>query len=137
SNMDFLEKFPNANAQFLPFVVSDHAPGVLNILGVLGAKPKPFKFANFLASKDEFLPSVRSVWTRKVPRVSMFSIVSKLKMLKKPFRKMKYAQGDLSANTLKFKEELSSIQSDMVRDPSNVLLRRKEISALNLCFECL
>ncbi|GKB60968.1 sodium/hydrogen exchanger 6 [Tanacetum coccineum] len=52
-------------------------------------------------------------------------------MLKKPFRKMKYAQGDLSANTLTFKEELCSIQSDMVRDPSNVLLRSKEIYALN------
>ncbi|GJX73580.1 reverse transcriptase domain-containing protein [Tanacetum coccineum] len=117
--------------RFLLFVVSDHAPVILNIPGVLGVKPKPFKFANFLASKDEFLPSVRSVRNKKVPGVSMFSVVSMLKMLKKPFRKMKYAQGDLSANTLKFKEELCSIQSDMVRDPSNVLLRSKEISALN------
>nr|GEY08076.1 hypothetical protein [Tanacetum cinerariifolium] len=99
-----IEKFPNANAQFLPFVVSEHAPAILNIPGVLGAKPKPFKFANFLASKNEFLPSVRSVWNRNVPGVSMFSVVSKLKLLKRPLRKMKYAQGDLYANNLEFKE---------------------------------
>ena len=44
---------------------------------------------------------------------------------------MKYAQGDLSANTLKCKEELCRVQSEMVKDPSNVILRKAELLALN------
>ncbi|PWA40037.1 RNA-directed DNA polymerase, eukaryota, Reverse transcriptase zinc-binding domain protein [Artemisia annua] len=106
SNVAFLDNFPNANAQFLPFVVSDHSPAVLNIPGFSGFKTKPFKFANFLATKPEFFPNVKKVWDSHIPGYSMFSVVSKLKMLKKPLRKMKYAHGDLAANTLKCKELL-------------------------------
>ncbi|GKB19463.1 RNA-directed DNA polymerase, eukaryota, reverse transcriptase zinc-binding domain protein [Tanacetum coccineum] len=61
SNFGFVEKFSNANAQFLPFVVSDHSPSVLVIPNGVSAKPKPFKFANYLANKAEFLPIVERV----------------------------------------------------------------------------
>nr|GEU90234.1 reverse transcriptase domain-containing protein [Tanacetum cinerariifolium] len=59
SNVSFVDKFPNANAQFLPFVVFDHTPTVLNIPSIPGPNPKLFKFANILASKAEFLPVVK------------------------------------------------------------------------------
>ncbi|GKB73101.1 RNA-directed DNA polymerase, eukaryota, reverse transcriptase zinc-binding domain protein, partial [Tanacetum coccineum] len=88
-NMGFFDKFPNANAIFLPFVCSDHAPSVLSIPNVVGPKPKPFKFANFLSQKAEFLPLVKSVWNVEVPSHAMFSLAFKLKMLKKPLRKLK------------------------------------------------
>ncbi|GJR13403.1 putative RNA-directed DNA polymerase [Tanacetum coccineum] len=117
--------FPNANAQFLPFVVSDHTPAVLNIPSIPGANPKPFKFENFLASKVEFLPVVKSVWDRDVYGCSMFSVVSKLKSLKKPLRKMKYSQGDLAANVKKYKDELCRVQTKMVLDPTNAELRNR------------
>ncbi|GJW75105.1 hypothetical protein Tco_0134475 [Tanacetum coccineum] len=57
----FLEKFVNSYALFLPFVASDHAPAVIEIPVILGAKPRPFKFANFLADKGEFLPIVKKL----------------------------------------------------------------------------
>ncbi|GJX75707.1 RNA-directed DNA polymerase, eukaryota, reverse transcriptase zinc-binding domain protein [Tanacetum coccineum] len=97
SNGAFLDKFPNANAHFLPFVVSDHTPAVINLPGISGAKPKPFK----------------------------------LKLLKKPLRKLKFVQGDLAANTKKFKDDLCRVQSEMVMDPSSIKLRNDEIAALN------
>nr|GEY11614.1 RNA-directed DNA polymerase, eukaryota, reverse transcriptase zinc-binding domain protein [Tanacetum cinerariifolium] len=61
SNFGFVEKFSNANAQFLPFVVSDHSPSVLVIPSRVSAKPKPFKFANYLDNKAEFLRIVEMV----------------------------------------------------------------------------
>ncbi|GJU96476.1 ribosomal protein L2 [Tanacetum coccineum] len=50
-------------------------------------KPRPLKFANFLANKLEFLPVVNEVWDKNIPGYAMFSVVSKLKLLKKPLRK--------------------------------------------------
>ncbi|GJR87040.1 translation initiation factor IF-2-like protein isoform X1 [Tanacetum coccineum] len=61
SNFGFVEKFSNANAQFLPFIVSDHFSYVLVIPSGVSAKPKPFIFANYLANKAEFLPIVERV----------------------------------------------------------------------------
>nr|GEY26818.1 hypothetical protein [Tanacetum cinerariifolium] len=84
SNMGFIERFLNANAQFL---ISDHTLCILNIPSFIGRKPKQFKFPNFLANKSEFLPIVKSIWDLNIPGYSMFSVVSKLKMLKKPLQK--------------------------------------------------
>ncbi|GJV20001.1 hypothetical protein Tco_1369021 [Tanacetum coccineum] len=39
---------------------------VLNIPNILGAKPKPFKFANFLVAKPEFLPIMKQVWCKNI-----------------------------------------------------------------------
>ncbi|GKD46608.1 RNA-directed DNA polymerase, eukaryota, reverse transcriptase zinc-binding domain protein, partial [Tanacetum coccineum] len=94
-NVKFLEKFSNAHALFLPFVVSDHTSSVINIPSIPGEKPKPFKFANFLALKPEFLPL-----------------------------------GDLASNVKSLKEELGTVQSDMVKDPSNAVFRQKEADVL-------
>ncbi|PWA68795.1 reverse transcriptase domain, Reverse transcriptase zinc-binding domain protein [Artemisia annua] len=72
-NMGFLDRFPNSNAIFLPFVSLDHAPSILNIPSIPGPKPKPFKFANFLASKAEFIPAIKSAWEKQIPGYAMFS----------------------------------------------------------------
>nr|GEX57046.1 hypothetical protein [Tanacetum cinerariifolium] len=75
------------------------------------SKSENVKGLNNDSSKKQVMDLRRM--NRNVPGVSMYSVMSKLKMLKKPLGKMKYAQGDLSKNTMKFKEELSRIQSDM------------------------
>nr|GEW08462.1 hypothetical protein [Tanacetum cinerariifolium] len=102
-NMEFLDKFLNSNAIFLPFICSDHAPSVLNI----------------------------SCIEKDVPGYSMFSLALKLKLLKKPFGKLKYSQGDLAENVRKLKDKLSNVQEEMVKDPFNVELRIEEIGLLN------
>ncbi|GKD18354.1 RNA-directed DNA polymerase, eukaryota, reverse transcriptase zinc-binding domain protein, partial [Tanacetum coccineum] len=131
-NMGFLDKFLNSNAVFLPFVCSDHAPSVLNIPFISGPKPKPFKFANFLATKADFLPSVKSVWDCKVPGYAMFSIVSKLKLLKKPLRKLKYSQGDLAENVKSLNEiDLLKAYTSAVKDEELFLKQRSKISWLS------
>ncbi|PWA58015.1 Gamma interferon inducible lysosomal thiol reductase GILT [Artemisia annua] len=91
-NFFFVDIFFNANALFLPFVASNHTPAVVEIPVIASAMPRPFKFVNFLADKAEFLPIVKDVWDRHIPGHAMFSVVSKLKLLKKPLRKLKNAQ---------------------------------------------
>ncbi|GJZ39108.1 hypothetical protein Tco_0585671 [Tanacetum coccineum] len=102
SNIGFVEKFPNANAQFIPFVVSDHSSCVLNIPGNFRSKLKPFKFANYLAKKPEFLPI--------------------------PLRMLRNAQGNLAEKVKFWKSKLERVQTAIVNDSHNANLRLEEIS---------
>nr|GEU99310.1 hypothetical protein [Tanacetum cinerariifolium] len=127
-NMGFLDKFPNANAVFLPFECSDHSLSVLNIPSIAGPKPKPFKFANFLAFKAEFSPIVKSVWEKGVLGFVMFSLVSKLKLLKNPLRKLKSVQGDLAEKVQSLKVEVLKGFFAAAKDEELLLKQRSKIS---------
>ncbi|GKB82679.1 hypothetical protein Tco_0949574 [Tanacetum coccineum] len=91
-NTEFIDAFPGAYALFQPYIISDHSPAVLNILNLPFNKPKPFKIFNFLAHKSQFRELVSSVWNVNVDGHMMYQVVSKLKALKKPFRKLLHDQ---------------------------------------------
>ncbi|GJV73318.1 hypothetical protein Tco_1493313 [Tanacetum coccineum] len=129
-NVAFMTSFPTSFAHFLPFMTSDHTPVVFAIHEVAKAKPKPFKFHNYLTSKDGFIPAVKKVWVSDVDGFSMFSLVSKLNMLKKPLRKLNFDQGNLFANVERLRHELSSIQAAMVSNPHSGELWESELLCL-------
>lgn len=60
-NLAFVYAFPTSHAQFLPFMTSDHSPASFTIPEVLKSNPKPFKFHNYLSSKEGFLDTVKGV----------------------------------------------------------------------------
>ena len=60
----------------------------------------------------------------------MFSLVSKLKLLKKPLRKLNFDQGNLFDNVKNLRNELSKIQASMVADPHSNELREAELACL-------
>nr|GEU82219.1 hypothetical protein [Tanacetum cinerariifolium] len=91
-NSHFMSMFPLSYALFLLYMLSDHTPVVLVMPKISNAKPKPFKFQNYLTAKDDFIPVVRNVWNSEIDGFSMFSLVSKLKLLKKPLRKLNFEQ---------------------------------------------
>ncbi|GKE06123.1 putative RNA-directed DNA polymerase, eukaryota, reverse transcriptase zinc-binding domain protein [Tanacetum coccineum] len=136
-NMAFVTSFPTSYAHFLPFLTSDHTPAVFVIPEVAKAKPKPFKFHNYLTGKDGFTPAVKKVWDSEVNGFSMFSLVSKLKILKKPLRKLNFDQGNLFANVERLRQELASIQAAMVSDPFSSDLREAELLCLKAFKEAL
>ncbi|GJW46742.1 RNA-directed DNA polymerase, eukaryota, reverse transcriptase zinc-binding domain protein [Tanacetum coccineum] len=55
-NETFIAKFGKAHAIFLPYLISDHCPTVLIFHKAIQAKKRAFKFFNFVADKEEFLP---------------------------------------------------------------------------------
>nr|GEY83612.1 hypothetical protein [Tanacetum cinerariifolium] len=97
---------------------------------ISNAKPKPFKFQNYLTAKDDFIPVVRNVWNSEIDGFSMFSLVSKLKLLKKPLRKLNFEQGNLFENVVRLKAELAGVQSSLSDDPHNKALREEELRVL-------
>ncbi|GKD21730.1 putative reverse transcriptase domain-containing protein [Tanacetum coccineum] len=129
-NVAFMSAFPTSYAQFLPFMTSDHSLAVFAIPEVDKVKPKPFKFHNYLTSKGEFIPTVKEIWSSDVERYSLFSLVSKLKMLKKLLRKLNFDQGNLFDNVEKLGRDLASIQASLVSNPISNDLREAKLALL-------
>ncbi|GJY52481.1 putative reverse transcriptase domain-containing protein [Tanacetum coccineum] len=100
-NVEFMFAFPSAFALFLPFMTSDHTPVVLVI------------------------PEC------DVEGFSMFSLVSKLKMLKKPLRKLNFEHGNLFEKVKVLRNELADIQSAVSADPHYDVLREAELKCFN------
>ncbi|XP_071712514.1 uncharacterized protein [Rutidosis leptorrhynchoides] len=130
SNEVLMSLFPSVKARFMPFLHSDHSPIIVEFGELVKPKPKPFKFYNHIAGKAEFLSLVRDVWNEPVTGYSMFSVVSKMKKLKKPIRKLNHSLGNLFENSEKLKVELENIQIEVEKNPTNGDLRKREVEIL-------
>ncbi|GJZ17125.1 RNA-directed DNA polymerase, eukaryota, reverse transcriptase zinc-binding domain protein [Tanacetum coccineum] len=65
-NTEFLDKYGDAYARFLPFLISDHSPVMLHIPNSLDKNKKSFRFSNFVANKPDFLEVVKKEWKLEV-----------------------------------------------------------------------
>ncbi|GJT72210.1 hypothetical protein Tco_1031496 [Tanacetum coccineum] len=90
----FIDAFQGAYGVFQPYRISDHSPTVLKIPGLTVNKRKLFKFFNFITYKNQFLDVVANSWNDNVHGHNMFKVVSNLKTLKKPLRKLIYDKGE-------------------------------------------
>ncbi|KAJ9553884.1 LOW QUALITY PROTEIN: hypothetical protein OSB04_017929 [Centaurea solstitialis] len=122
-NLGLLDDFPSVHASFLPFGVSDHSPAIVSFLNLSSFKPKPFKFCNHLAYCKGFLPLVSDAWALNVAGCTMFSLVSKLKVVKKGVRKLNSTDGNVFDNVKNLRDALGRIQTDCDADPENGELR--------------
>ncbi|GJS24288.1 hypothetical protein Tco_0452920 [Tanacetum coccineum] len=126
SNEEFIDTFPRAYGLFQPYKISDHSPTVLKIPTLTASKPKPFKFYNFLAFKSNFLELVDSNWTRHVDGHNMFKVMTKLKLLKKPMRKLLHDQGNLHERVEKLQMELDTVQKALDSNPADPILEEED-----------
>ena len=86
-NVSFISCYDSCFAEFLPYLSSDHCPVVLNYSLAKPVKPRPFRFANFLADKDSFIPTVRDNWGIEVFGFRMFVLAKRMKNMKRHLRK--------------------------------------------------
>ncbi|XP_021979823.1 uncharacterized protein LOC110875939 [Helianthus annuus] len=80
-NVTFLDDFPNAHVVYHPYRLSDHTPCILKTAREVRPKPKPFKFANFIATKDGFKECVMAEWSKNIVGIPKLSVVKKLRNL--------------------------------------------------------
>ncbi|XP_024978270.1 uncharacterized protein LOC112515603 [Cynara cardunculus var. scolymus] len=124
-NLSFMATFPSAHATFLPYGVSDHSPAIISFDDHLSLKPRPFKFNNHLADIPDFVPLIEKVWSNDVKRCCMYSVISKLKNVKKGLRKLNNDHGNVFGNVKKLRMELGRAQNDLDADPENERLLRQ------------
>ncbi|PWA86601.1 RNA-directed DNA polymerase, eukaryota, Reverse transcriptase zinc-binding domain protein [Artemisia annua] len=117
----------------MPYRISDHSLAVLTIPSLVSSKPKPFKFYNFLSHKNKFQDLVSTHWNVQVEGHTMFKVVSKMRALKKPFRKLLHDHGNLHDKVIKLRHELDAVQKALDFNPADLNLRDEE-AAYNMTF---
>ncbi|GKE24059.1 hypothetical protein Tco_1435571, partial [Tanacetum coccineum] len=127
---DFIDKFSQAHAVFLPYLIFDHCLTVTIIPSILQTKKRAFKFTNFVADKKEFLSTVRNGWTNEYDRCQMFKNVKNMKTLKRDLKKLTWKDGNIFDNVKTLKEKLKIIQTKIDVDPHNTDLRSDESRCL-------
>ena len=125
-NIEFNQEYPGSYAIFQPYRISDHSPAVLKIYKKTKDKPKPFKFFSFLVYKKEFMQVVADKWKVDIDGFTMFKVVKRLRLLKKPLRKLLHDHGNLHDRVVNLRSELDEVQRALDREPSSTILRQEE-----------
>ncbi|GKD30741.1 hypothetical protein Tco_1241519 [Tanacetum coccineum] len=126
ANISFVDAYVGAYAIFQPYRISDHSLALLKIPMVNKMKPRTFKFANILVNHTGFKRLVQENWSSNVSGFHMFQVVSKLKNLTRPIRKLLFDHGNLHSNVKSLQYELDKVQVNLDADPFNANLREEE-----------
>ncbi|KAK3189472.1 hypothetical protein Dsin_029033 [Dipteronia sinensis] len=125
-NNDWLVKFENSEAIFLPPGISDHSPSVVK-LGLQDIKKnRPFKIFNFLTDRADFLPLVDRCWWEQVHGTMQYKLCSKLRNLKKVLKTLNNDKPFDSNLRIREKELISyytttlKAEEDLLRQKSRI-----------------
>ncbi|GJX13355.1 hypothetical protein Tco_0205113, partial [Tanacetum coccineum] len=130
ANLSFNDTFAGAHAVFKPYRNSDHAPSVLRIPTVNKLKHQPFKFFNLVTCNEKFKQVVVNGWSTHVSGFHMYRVVKKLKVLKKPLRKLLFDKGNLHDNVIQLRNKLDQVQISLDANPFDVSIREEQASVL-------
>ncbi|KAB5511849.1 hypothetical protein DKX38_028877 [Salix brachista] len=122
--------WPNATAHFFPRSVSDHSSKMLQ-LRQDQFKPKPsFKFLNFWAEREDFIPQIARVWQVHIHGSPMFRFTSKLQLIKAHLKNWhKVNRSNISIRVAKAKADWDEAQLRLDADPiaeETILLERNK-----------
>ncbi|GJY87461.1 RNA-directed DNA polymerase, eukaryota, reverse transcriptase zinc-binding domain protein [Tanacetum coccineum] len=59
-NEDFIDRFQQAHGIFLPYMIFDHSPIVVNIPNGVQKRKGSFRLSNFITDKKDFLPTLKN-----------------------------------------------------------------------------
>ncbi|GJQ92465.1 retrotransposon protein, putative, ty1-copia subclass [Tanacetum coccineum] len=131
ANEAFIGGYPQAFVNCLPYLTSDHSAAMLVIPNGKSKKIKPFRFANYVADKPEFLDIVNN----GVNGFAMFRLVKKLKNMKTHMNKLNWKHGNLFESAKQLKEDLKIAQKEVDRYPYGALIKANEVCLLEKYIE--
>jgi hypothetical protein len=129
-NGEFMGRFTNAQAFFLPYLISDHSPAILSIPNRLKKKNRPFRFSNYITDKQDFIPIVQQEWCKSHEGHKMFILVKKLKSLKVPLKKLSWKDGNIFDRVAMLRKKLESDQTKLEADVYNEDVRKEAAKTL-------
>ncbi|XP_074303827.1 uncharacterized protein LOC141638323 [Silene latifolia] len=120
TNEECLNVFPGSYANFLPEGLFDHCPCLINLEETIHNRKMPFKYFNMWASAPDFLETVQNSWGPEVRGNAMFTVVTKLKRLKKDLKALNKEQfSDIENLTRVAELSLEHYQTLLREDPLN------------------
>ena len=129
-NTKFISDYPSAYAAFKPYRTSDHCPAILFIPNDKLRWKASFRFANFIADKEEFLPMVKDIWSSNIEGFFMFKVTQKLKMLKSQCKQMCSKFRGSGRKIKDLREQLGNIQLKIDQEPFNASYREEHANIL-------
>ncbi|GJV14338.1 RNA-directed DNA polymerase, eukaryota, reverse transcriptase zinc-binding domain protein [Tanacetum coccineum] len=79
----------------------------------LPKKKVSFRFCNFVADKAEFIDLVKDAWSKDFHGCHMFKLIKKLKNLKRPLKKLSWANGNVFENVKVLNEYVEASKVEM------------------------
>ncbi|XP_020271932.1 uncharacterized protein LOC109847098 [Asparagus officinalis] len=139
-NDQWINTYNSSQAEFLLPSFSDHSPALVTIFEDQVHGKKPFRFFKMWTKHSDYLPTVSSIWNTSIDGHTMFSIVSKLKLLKTALKDLNRRHfNNISEQVLRAKANLENVQKALSLDPLNDALIRQEkdyISSFNKLLDC-
>ncbi|GJZ41493.1 RNA-directed DNA polymerase, eukaryota, reverse transcriptase zinc-binding domain protein [Tanacetum coccineum] len=111
-------------------IVSDHSPMMINFPKSFDKKKKPFRFANYIVDKEDFLTTVQNGWNNEVQGSKMFRLVKKMKGLKRDLNALSWKNGNMYDFVDKCRKSLKEGQGDLDKRPHNHEAKKRETEAL-------
>ncbi|GJZ66378.1 RNA-directed DNA polymerase, eukaryota, reverse transcriptase zinc-binding domain protein [Tanacetum coccineum] len=133
-NEAFIDKFQQAHGVFLPYMISDHSPIIVRIPNGVQKRKGSFKFSNFITDKEEFLPTVRSVWNKEFERHTMYRVVQNMKILKKKLKQLSWKNGNVFEKAENLRKEVQK-EVDMLPHDENI--KEKSCQILKKYYEAI
>lgn len=124
------------SVEFKALGISDHNCISVDIKDLCHGIKKPFKFLNVCNNHPGFLIILADCWGMDVQGCAMFSVVTKLKRMKKQFKQLRghYFRG-ISEKVKHIHCQLISIQDSLQLSPTSEELRMCEKQMLSDCIK--
>ncbi|XP_020266528.1 uncharacterized protein LOC109842018 [Asparagus officinalis] len=139
-NDAWIHSFNSSHVEFLLPNFSDHSPALVSIYDDQIQGKKPFKFFNMWTKHQSFSTTVSNVWKGKIKGFSMFSVYSKLKMLKVALKGLnKKHFHNISEQVQMARLTLENVQEKLQNSPFDPILIKQEkdsLVTLNRLMDC-
>ncbi|XP_020272040.1 uncharacterized protein LOC109847208 [Asparagus officinalis] len=139
-NDSWIQIFNSSHVEYLLPSFSDHSTCLISIYDEEIRGKKPFKFYKIWINHSSFLPTVSSVWQSHIGGYKMFSVNSKLKLLKGALENLNQVHFyNICDQVNKARLEVEDIQKKIQNDPLNPVLISQEkcsISSYNKLLNC-
>lgn len=116
-----ISTFPHATPTFLPPLISDHAPCILDLAYTLPtAGTKPFKFPNYLTKHPKFVQMVQTAWNQTgIECQTLTQLCWKLKLIKSDLKTINRENfSDIQVRVSETYSLLQSVQVQALQSPS-------------------
>ncbi|XP_075078498.1 uncharacterized protein LOC142164565 [Nicotiana tabacum] len=120
---------PECNARFLIEGISDHCPAKMTFTEERQRSRRSFQLCNVWTQHPQFMSIVKEGWNYNVKGCKMFTVVKRLKMLKRGLKTLNtQAFHNIVTEANEDRNTLKPIQVQLQRCPTNVEYQQAEIS---------
>ncbi|XP_020258489.1 uncharacterized protein LOC109834882 [Asparagus officinalis] len=139
-NDAWLNLYNSNHVEFLQPSFSDHSSALVSIYDECVQGKKPFKIFKMWIKHEDYIPTVSSIWQTSITGCKMYSVASKLKLLKVALKDLnRKIFHNISEQVNRAKINLKKAQNNLQADPLNSVLIAQEkecIVTFNRLLEC-